>query len=238
MKRKMLMAMAAASVCMPAAMACAGSHTWDIVEVFSTPDGLIQFIEMREMNGTAAEVALGNKHVRAMPSGGDFTFPANLVGPTSNKRILLATAAFAALPNAPTPDHIIPANFFNPAGGDTFTYHVYDTWVVNTGEIPQDCLNSWNRAGASGVAAAPTPTNYAGAGPAGPIDYCPKEPACPADMTNSAGTMPDGEVSIFDLLLLLGNWSTNGQGADLAPDNNVVDVFDLLVLLGAWGACK
>lgn len=238
MRRKLMTLTAAATVIVPAAMACAGGHTWDVVEVFSTPDGLIQFIELREMAGTPNETGLNGRHVRAQPTGGDFIFPANVAAPTSGKSILLATQSFADLANAPTPDHIIAPNFFNPAGGDTFTYHTLDTWVVNSGQIPQDCMNSWNRAGASGVAAAPTPRNYAGAVPAGPIDYCPEEPVCPADLNNAGGTGPDGVVDVFDLFVVLSNWNTNGPGADLAPDNSIVDVFDLFVLLDAWGPCK
>lgn len=56
---------------------------------------------------------------------------------------------------------------------------------------------------------------------------------CPADLANN-----DGLINVFDLFVLLGNWSTNGTGADLAPPNSTVDVFDLFVLLGAWGACE
>lgn len=234
MKRR-LMAMLAAGMLTPASITLAGAHTWDVVEVFSTPDGTIQFIELQEQNGTNGEWHIGGLHVRATPGGGDFTFPANITPDTANKRILLATQAFADLPNAPTPDHIIPANFFNPANGYTFSYHTYDNWVVNAGQIPTDCLNSWNRSGASGVLAAPTPTNYAGQGPSGPIDYCPPPP-CPADLTGNGGT-PDGQVNVSDLFFLLANWNTSGAGADLAAPTNIVDVADLFALLAAWGDC-
>ena len=230
MKRKMLTTLAAAGVLAPASFALAGAHTWDIVEVFSTPDGLIQFIELHERNNSNNEFNLGGLHVRAMPTGGDFTFPGNVSMP-ANKRILLATQAFADLPNAPTPDHIIPANFFNPNGGDTFTYHVYDMWVVSAGQIPLDCENSWNR-GSPNFSAAPTPTNFAGQGPSGPIDYCPAAP-CPADISG-----PDGGVDVFDLFLMLDNWNQDGPGADLAAPDNIVDVFDLFVMLDAWGPCE
>ena len=40
--------------------AFAGAHTWDVNEVFSNADGTIQFIELREANGTAGETGVGN----------------------------------------------------------------------------------------------------------------------------------------------------------------------------------
>jgi len=55
---------------------------------------------------------------------------------------------------------------------------------------------------------------------------------CPADLDGSA------QVNVGDLLTLLGNWGTAGDGADLAEPNNVVNVADLLALLGAWGPCE
>ncbi len=66
----------------------------------------------------------------------------------------------------------------------------------------------------------------------------PDVPACPADIADSSSAMPDGTVNVFDLLELLANWGTNGNGANIAaPPNDTVDVFDLLDLLSAWGNC-
>lgn len=45
----------------------------------------------------------------------------------------------------------------------------------------------------------------------------------------------DGNVNVFDLFLMLGNWNMPGVG-DLNGDG-VVDVFDLFLLLGNWNAC-
>lgn len=59
---------------------------------------------------------------------------------------------------------------------------------------------------------------------------------CPTDLSGSGGT-PDGNTDVFDLFVLLGNWGTNGPGADFAADFNIVDVFDLFVLLAEWGPC-
>ena len=54
------------------------------------------------------------------------------------------------------------------------------------------------------------------------------EPCTPADIDNS------GAVDVFDLLIVLSNWGTPGQGAIIAPPYNVVDVFDLLDVLADW----
>jgi len=45
----------------------------------------------------------------------------------------------------------------------------------------------------------------------------------------------DGFVNVLDLLELLGNWDTDGPGAAIAPDVNVVNVHDLLGMLSDWG---
>lgn len=64
---------------------------------------------------------------------------------------------------------------------------------------------------------------------------CPQP--CPADIADANGPNPDGEVNVFDLILLLTNWNTNGIGADIAPPDDIVDVFDLVELLDSWGTC-
>ncbi len=61
---------------------------------------------------------------------------------------------------------------------------------------------------------------------------------CPADVADSGGTQPDGAVDVFDLLELLANWGTSGNGAAIAEPEGTIDVFDLLDLLAAWGACS
>lgn len=69
------------------------------------------------------------------------------------------------------------------------------------------------------------------------IEGTPDETGCSADITDSGGGAPDGTVNVFDLLELLANWGTNGNGAAIADPTNIVDVFDLLDLLAAWGSC-
>lgn len=137
-----------------------GSHTWDVAEVFTNSDGTVQFIELVEANGTPNEVGLPGHTLSS--NGHSFVIPGGpLAAPTSNKRYLIATAAFAALPGAPTPDAIIPAgslpNFFSSAG-DTVSYVPWDSWTF--GAVPTDGVNSLKR---NGTVSPNSPTNYAGA---------------------------------------------------------------------------
>lgn len=161
-----------------------GAHTWDVNEVFSNADGTIQFVELREANGTAGEVNLAGRPVTGLAFNRTFTIPSNVPPPSTNRHLLIATAAFAALPGAPTPDHILPAGsvpFFSTAG-DTVRYQPYDTWVF--GAVPTDGIQSFNRIG--GVALN-SPTNYAGQ--TGSVD------ASGPDFGDSDG---DGDVDLVD----------------------------------------
>ena len=136
-----------------------GSHTWRVNEVFSNADGTVQFIELRECCGGANEINVGNKDVTSAASA--FTIPANVpAGTTANAHILLGTATFAALPGAPTPDHIIPDNFFD-TDTDSLQWHIYAPSVLSftSGQLPTDGLNSLDQ---SGTSAPNSPTNFAG----------------------------------------------------------------------------
>jgi hypothetical protein len=68
------------------------------------------------------------------------------------------------------------------------------------------------------------------------FDYPPPPPLCPAHLTGPGG-VPDGQVNVSDLFLLLANWNTAGPGATLAPPDDIVNTADLFVLLAAWGPC-
>ena len=84
----------------------AASHLWRFNEIFSNASGTVQFIEMKECCGADTETLLDDKWVECIVAGNRFTFDRNLIPPTTNKHLLLATAGFAALPGAPTPDFI------------------------------------------------------------------------------------------------------------------------------------
>ena len=134
------------------------SHLWVVNEIFSTADGSVQFIELFECCGSQIETSMAGKNV--FSNSHSFVFPVNLTGNTANRHLLLGTAAFAALPGAPTPDFIIPANFFSTTS-DTISWFIYPaaTLVFGPGDLPTDGMNSLHRSGQSGIN---SPTNYAG----------------------------------------------------------------------------
>jgi hypothetical protein len=145
----------AASLVALAPMALADNHNWEIVEIFSSADETVQFIEL--FNLEKDENVLSETSI-ATASGSFFAFPSNLPSTaTENKRVLLATAAFAAIPGAPTPNYIIPAGFLERLG-DTVTY-AGTPHAVSFGPLPADGLKSIN---ASGAMATNSPTNFAG----------------------------------------------------------------------------
>jgi hypothetical protein len=145
------------------APAVSGVHLWRVTEAFSSADGTVQFIEIATCCGSTAENCLSCG--RLSSNGNLFNSFTNVSGSTLNKRVLIATSAFAALPGAPTPDFIIPANFFSVAG-DTLAFDVYDSWVIGAGQLPTDGTTSLNKdpddTTDTPFTALNSPTNYAG----------------------------------------------------------------------------
>jgi hypothetical protein len=134
------------------------SHLWIVNELFSSPDGQVQFIELWECCGSSIETQLAGKNVFSLSHS--FVFPSNITGNTAHRFLLLATATFAALPGAPTPDYILPANFF-AVTGDTVRWFIYPNATVSfsSGQIPLDGVHSLNHDLTTGVN---SPTNFAG----------------------------------------------------------------------------
>ena len=149
-----------------AGSARAGHHSWDITEIFSNGDGSVQFVEMDcPSNG---EAGLGPFTLTA--GANTFNFVTNLPSSsTANTWVLIATAAFAALPGAPTPDYVIPAGFFSTAGGTLNYAGGADIW--NHGAVPVNGQLSLYR---NGSTAANTPKNFAGV--EGNVDANPPNP--------------------------------------------------------------
>jgi len=134
----------------------ADNHNWEIAEVFSSADGTVQFIEL--FNPDKDEQNLTGMTLTTA-SGSFFSFPSNLPSSaTENKRVLIATAAFAAIPGMPTPNYTIPSGFLRRTG-DTLTYNSTPDSLV-FGALPVDGVTSLNGSGAQGVN---SPTNFAGA---------------------------------------------------------------------------
>ncbi|MHC4981277.1 MAG: hypothetical protein ACYTGT_20015 [Planctomycetota bacterium] len=214
-------------VSLASAPALAGSHLWRFNEVFSNSDGTIQFIELEECCGAANEIALSGKWVRSDSTGNQYNFSANLpAGSTANKHLLLATAGFAALPGAPTPDHIIPDGFFD-INGDTLRYWTYPAavWSFSPGDLPTDGINSLSNDLSTGCN---SPTNFAAAANT-EGDYV--QVNC-----NAADFDADGAVGVTDFLILLAQWG-NSPGCPPDIDGGGVGVTDFLEILANWGPC-
>ncbi len=152
-------------------------HTFDIEEVFSNRDGSVQFIELRETEGVDANFHFAGNRVTANTNV--FTYPTDLPDTvTANRFVLIATATFAALPGAVTPDYIIPEFFFETAGDtisilETPTDVVVDTFSFGaTLLLPTDGVLSLNRDGTTGMN---SPTNFAGE--TGSVNSAPPIPA-------------------------------------------------------------
>jgi hypothetical protein len=153
-----LLALAVIAV-LGAAPASAKSHLWKFTEVFSNADGSVQFIEMFVFDpaGTA-ETQLKNFPLSS--NANVYVFPNNLPNQNTFERwILIATPAFAALPGAPVPDYIIPANFFDPAGDELRYRTMLDILPLPPGALPVDGLHSRMRDGTTELN---SPTNFAG----------------------------------------------------------------------------
>jgi hypothetical protein len=114
-------------------------HGWDIDEVFSSLDGTIQFIELK--NASNFEAILAGQSFTTNANG--FTFSSNLPNQlTANTTFLMATSGFSALPGAVTPDFVIPDNFFSVTG-DTLNYASgTDVFTFGNGQLPLDGVTS------------------------------------------------------------------------------------------------
>lgn len=143
----------------------AGSHLWTINEVFSNSDGTVQFVEMHCPAGADVEVGVNDKNMTSSATGGDFIISGLSLSHTSDKFLLFATADFAALPGAPTPDLIIPPGsvpFIGIGVDETIGYCPpcnYDSFSFLAGALPEDGINSLSFDLSTG---ANSPTNFAG----------------------------------------------------------------------------
>src|SRR5690242_13677838 len=98
----------------------AAFHLFRIDQVYSSSDGELQYVVMREVTGTNGEnFWVGQSLVTTNTAGvtKTYAFPANLPSSsTASRSVLIATPAFAAL-GLVAPDYIIPARFVPTAGG-------------------------------------------------------------------------------------------------------------------------
>jgi len=163
----------------------AGAHTWDVNEAFSTANGNIWFVELREANGTPGEIGVGNQIVRSNTN--QFTIcinpptTCNVVAPTSNRHLLFGNRAFAELARAqgaPAPDQVVNVQSFFSLVMDSLRYGPvpYDTW--NTGPVPSDGIMSLNRIGGP---LTNSPRNYNTTGTSLPVDAASPSPSVVPD---------------------------------------------------------
>ncbi|MCH9034570.1 MAG: hypothetical protein IID42_08705, partial [Planctomycetes bacterium] len=159
-------AMVAISSFLLSSPALATFHLWEISEIYSNGDGTVQYIELFT-TFNSQQFTIGTT-IRASQgaSTNNFVFPSNTPAPTGGHHLLLATADFASLPGAVTPDFTLPDGFLftpdgivNYIGANSLTYDC----------LPTDGILSLHCDANNGISCTATsvgvnsPTNYAGA---------------------------------------------------------------------------
>jgi hypothetical protein len=138
--------------------AYASFHTFRINQIYSSPDGTIQFIELKESQGASGQYLLANQTLTS-GSGGNFrtfVFPSNLpLSATAGKSVLIGTQGFAAL-GLVAPDYVVPDGFVSQPSG-SINYANVD--VVSFTQLPNDGTTSIDRNGAPQTN---SPRNFAG----------------------------------------------------------------------------
>ena len=137
----------------------ASFHTFVIETIYSNADGTVQFVVLRETQGSPGE-NLWSGHMLTSTHGGNtitFPFPSDLPSNrTGGKAVLVATQGFAALALI-TPDYVVQNGFLATYGG-TLNYAGVDQ--LTYGPLPTDGASAISRTGASVPNIA---TNFAGA---------------------------------------------------------------------------
>jgi hypothetical protein len=212
--------------------ALASFHLWRFSEIYTDASGNVQFIEM---NTTfSGQQFIPGHTIKCTNAAGTlsntFTFQTNTCAPTNNKRIIIATAAYANLPGAPAPDYTIPANFLFKEGGtlefgpaqQVITYPALPT----NGTDSRQATAYTTSAPYNFTVATNNPQNCAGQ--TGSINVPP--PNCPGDLNG------DGQRNTADLTGFLGQFGQSGTGlsADLNNDGSV-NTQDLTQFLGVFG---
>jgi hypothetical protein len=167
-------------------------HTFQIDELYSSPDGSVQFVELHEALGANGQHLLAG-HALTSTQGATtrtYIFPTDLPNSsTAGKRVLIATPGFAGL-GIVTPDYIIPAPFLFPGGG-TLNYGGVD--IITYPALPADGVSSLSRSGTVGTN---SPTNYAGQ--TGSI-----APPAPPTLTTGIPTLDQAMLAVLSALLVI-----------------------------------
>lgn len=120
-----------------ASVASATFHLFRIEQIYSSADGVVQFVVMHESGGANGENFWANQMFTSRVGNAtkSFTFPSNLPNSnTAGRRVLIATQGFAAL-GLVTPDFVIP-NGFLPTANGTVNYAGVDQVVYAS--VPAD----------------------------------------------------------------------------------------------------
>jgi len=152
----------AAAALLGCSLAAAGAsrsfHTFRVSEVFTSVDGAVQFVELREtFNLNFQHQFLGHVLTATSADGtqtNTYSITTNLPNTsTSGKRVLFATANFGGLTGGVTPDYVIPPNFLFIGGTVDFD-------VVSSVDITGLPTNGAQSLSFPGGAGPNSPTNY------------------------------------------------------------------------------
>lgn len=148
----------------------AGSHLWRFSEFYSSPDRSVQFIEMQEIGGSQTETAIAGHWFETNGYNQDHTdlLGTNLPPFTADKKFLVGSESYAALPGVPAPDYVLPDGILDP-NGDTVVWWFYQTIEIPPGVMPSDGTLSISVVDPSDPGNPPiysvgvnSPTNFAG----------------------------------------------------------------------------
>jgi hypothetical protein len=148
--------------------AAANFHLWEVMEIFSSGDGSIQFVEFFTESADQ-QVLIGHtlETYQQDVMREQFTFPTSIPlpqgGTTANQHFLVATPGFIAVAGI-APDYEIPVGFLEPRIIDEVALVGADDMNFAAAALPTDGVNSLNDPGGGDpvFAAAATPTNFAG----------------------------------------------------------------------------
>jgi hypothetical protein len=175
----------------------ASFHLWQMNELYSSPDGAVQYLELTAL-GAGQQFLVG--HTIRTGNGfvtNSFTFPSNLPGDTAGRRMLIATQGFASLQFV-QPDYIVPDGFFSTIGGTIDFAEGSDLWSHPSPPSPPLALNR------NGSTATNSPQNFAGQGGTVPAD--------PPRLLNMSTRM---QVLTGDNVMIAG-FALGGQGGTSA----------------------
>ena len=121
----------------------AASHLWRFSEFYSSPDRKIQFIEMQEIGGSDDETRIAGHWYATNSYNLDHSelLGSDLEPPTANRKFLVGTQSYAALPGVPVPDYVLPDAIIDPSG-DTVVWWLYQTIEIPPGVMPSDGIHS------------------------------------------------------------------------------------------------